>query len=116
MVTVLEEFTIEEQRSFVRFLLAKDSMQRIFIKKCFMFMLGSVHRVKRFTTGSRNCHLIGKCFADDEEVETEVHKWLRQQSDDLYLYAADFDALIKRWDKCISVGGGYVDKQMFFPG
>jgi hypothetical protein len=28
----------------------KDSMQRIFIKKCFLFMLGSVCRVKRFTT------------------------------------------------------------------
>jgi hypothetical protein len=24
--------------------------------------------------------------------------------------AAGFDALIKRWDKCISVGGGYVEK------
>jgi hypothetical protein len=25
-------------------------------------------------------------------------------------YAAGFDALIKRWDKCINVGGGYVEK------
>jgi hypothetical protein len=25
----------------------------------------------------------GKLFADDEEVETEVRKWLRQQSKDL---------------------------------
>jgi hypothetical protein len=24
--------------------------------------------------------------------------------------AAGFDALVKRWDKCISVGGGYVEK------
>jgi hypothetical protein len=32
----------------------KDSMQRIFTKKCFLFMVGSVCRVKRFTTGSRN--------------------------------------------------------------
>jgi hypothetical protein len=29
----------------------KDSMQRIFIKKCFLFTVGSVCRVKRFTTG-----------------------------------------------------------------
>jgi hypothetical protein len=29
-------------------------------------------------------------------------------------YAAGFDTLVKRWDKCISVGGGYVEKQMFF--
>jgi hypothetical protein len=38
------------------------------------------------------------------EVETEMQKWLRQQS------AAGFDTLVKRWDKCMSVGGGYVGK------
>jgi hypothetical protein len=50
----------------------------------------------------------GKHFADNEKVETEVRKWLRQQSKDFY--AAGFDALVKRWDKCISVGEGYVEK------
>jgi hypothetical protein len=40
----------------------------------------------------------GKRLADDEEVETEARKWLRQQSKDFY--AASF------WDKCINVGGG----------
>jgi hypothetical protein len=25
-------------------------------------------------------------------------------------YAAGFDALVKRWDKCIYVGGEYVEK------
>jgi hypothetical protein len=49
----------------------------------------------------------GKRFADDEDVETEVREWLRQQSEDLY--AASFDALVKRWDKCVN-GGGYVEK------
>jgi hypothetical protein len=49
----------------------KDSMKKIFIKKCFLFTVGSVCRVKRF-------HLGGKRFAD-EEVETEAWKWLRQQ-------------------------------------
>jgi hypothetical protein len=68
-------------------------------------MLGRVGRVKRF-------HLDGKRFAEDEEVETEVRKWLRQQSKDFY--AAGFDALAKRWYKCISVGGGFVEKYMFF--
>jgi hypothetical protein len=29
----------------------KDTMERIFIKKCFLFTVGSVCRVKRFTTG-----------------------------------------------------------------
>jgi hypothetical protein len=48
----------------------------------------------------------GKRFADDEEVETEVRKWLRQQSKDFC--AAGFDALAKQWDSCISVGGEYV--------
>jgi hypothetical protein len=33
----------------------------------------------------------GRFFADEEEVETEVRKWLRQQSK--YLYAVGFDAV-----------------------
>jgi hypothetical protein len=57
-------------------------MQRIFTKKCFLFLLGSVCPVKQF-------HLGCKHFADDEEVETEVRKWLKQQS-------KDFDAPVKR--------------------
>jgi hypothetical protein len=52
--------------------------------------------------------LLKKRFADDEEIETEVQKWLRQQTKDLY--AAGFDALAKRWNKCIKVGGGHVKK------
>jgi hypothetical protein len=50
----------------------------------------------------------GKRFADDEEVKTEERKWLRRQS--IYFHAAGFDAFVKRWDKCINVGGGYVGK------
>jgi hypothetical protein len=76
-------------------------MQTTFIKKCFLFTAGSVYRVKRFTAG-------GKHFADDEDVETEARKWLRQQSK--YFYAAGFDALVKRWDKYINILGGYVKK------
>jgi hypothetical protein len=76
-------------------------MQRIFVKKCFLFTVGSVCRVKRSRLG-------GKRFADDEEVETEVREWLRQQSK--YFCAAGFDALVKRWDKYINVGGGCVEK------
>jgi hypothetical protein len=40
--------------------------------------------------------------------ETEVRKWLRQQSEDFY--AAGFDTLVKRLDKFINVGEGYVEK------
>jgi hypothetical protein len=62
-------------------------MQRIFIKKRFLFTVGNVCRVKQFTLGA-------KLFTDDEEVETGVQKWLRQQSKDFY--TAGFDALSKR--------------------
>jgi hypothetical protein len=58
----------------------------------------------------------GKCLsrkAAHEEAETEVRKWLRPQSK--HFYDAGFDSLVKRWDKCISVGGGYVEK-LFFSG
>jgi hypothetical protein len=96
MATVLE-YTTKEQRAVVLFCGQKDFMQRIFVKKFFLFTVRNVSGVKRFTTGWQS-------FADDEEVETEVRKWLRQRSK--YFYAADFDALVKRWDKCISVGGG----------
>jgi hypothetical protein len=58
-------------------------------------MVESVCCVKRFSLG-------GKRFADDEEVETEVRKRLRQQSEDFY--AAGFGAFVKRSDKCINVG------------
>jgi histone-lysine N-methyltransferase SETMAR len=53
-------------------------------------------------------HLGDKRFVDDGEVKTEVRKWLRQQSKDFY--AAGFDALLKRWEKCINLGGGYIEK------
>jgi hypothetical protein len=46
--------TTEEQSSVVCFCGLKDSTQRIFIKKCFLFMAESVCPVKRFTTGLRN--------------------------------------------------------------
>jgi hypothetical protein len=63
--------------------------------------VGNVYLVKRFTTGSSKS-------LKDEEVETEVRKWLTQQSK--AFYSAGFDALVKRWDKCINFGGGYVEK------
>jgi hypothetical protein len=45
---------------------------------------GNFCRVKRFSPSAKH-------FADDEEVEIEVRKWLRQQSTEFY--AAGFDAL-----------------------
>jgi hypothetical protein len=46
--------------------------------------------------------------SSDEEVETEMRKWLRQQPKDVY--AAGFDALVKRWNKCTHVGKEYMEK------
>jgi hypothetical protein len=65
MLTVLEEYTTEEQRSLVCFCGKKDAMQRIFIKKYFLFTVGSVGSIKELS-------LCGKHFADDEDVETTV--------------------------------------------
>jgi hypothetical protein len=83
-------------------------MQRTFIKKCFLFTVGSVCCL----CWSAKNHLCSKRYADNEEVETEARKWLRQQSKDFY--AAGFDALVKRGDKCINVGGGYVEEEIYF--
>jgi hypothetical protein len=82
----------------------KDSMQRIFIKKRFLFTVGSVCRAKRFTTGSRN----SLKDVPKSQMSDQVRKWMRLQSKDFY--AADFEALVKRWAKCINVCGGYVEK------
>jgi hypothetical protein len=38
----------------------------------------------------------------------QVQKWLKKQSK--YFCAVGFDALVKRWDKCINFGGKYVEK------
>jgi hypothetical protein len=77
-------------------------MQRIIINKSSVFTMGSVCRVKRFTTGSRNS------LEDDRKPQM---MWLRQKSKDFY--AVGFDAPVKRRDKCISVSGGYLKKQTF---
>jgi hypothetical protein len=80
-------------------------MQRIFIKKCFMFTVGSICHVKRFTSGSSNSLMDVR---KSQTMPDRVWKWLRQQSKDFY--AVGLDAVVKRWDKCINVGGTYVEK------
>ncbi|GBM40661.1 hypothetical protein AVEN_111288-1 [Araneus ventricosus] len=48
---------------------------------------------------------------NDEMITTFQHEvllWMRQQPKEFY--AAGIEALIKRWDKCISIGGDYVEK------
>jgi hypothetical protein len=83
------------KHSVVRFLRKRLSDKDI-MKKYFLF---TVHnRVKKPSQGCPN-------VADDE---MKLRKWLRQQSKDFC--AAGFDALLKRWNKCTIVGGGYVEK------
>jgi hypothetical protein len=53
-VTVLEACTTEEQRSVVHFLWTEGRSAKIFINKRVLFTVGSVCRVKRLTTESRN--------------------------------------------------------------
>jgi hypothetical protein len=92
MATVLEECT-----TVVHFLGEKGLIAKhIYKKRNFLLKVGSVCHIKRFTSGSRR-------FLKDEEVR----KWVRQQSKDFY--AAGFDVVVKRWDKCINVGGGYIE-------
>jgi hypothetical protein len=55
----------------------KDPVQRIFIKKCFLFTMGSVCSVGRFTTGSRSSL---KDVRKSQTMPDQVRKWLRQQS------------------------------------
>jgi hypothetical protein len=106
MATVLEMCITEEQPSIVPFW-AKGLNAKYIHKEIFP-VYGWKYLSRRVTTGSARNHLGGKRFSDQEEVEKEVRKWLRQQSKDFY--PAGFDALAKRWDKCINVVGGYVEK------
>jgi hypothetical protein len=86
MVTMLEVYTIEEKRSVVCFLWAKGPNARDNHKDMF-----SVYREKYLSRkavhnwGEKR----GKRFADEEEVETKVRVWLRQQSN--YFCATGFD-------------------------
>jgi hypothetical protein len=60
---------------------------------------------KGFTTGLRYSL---KDVRKSQIMPDQVRKWLRNQSK--HFYATSFEALIKRWDKYIDVGGGYIEK------
>jgi hypothetical protein len=90
MATVLECRNTEEQRSLVDILWAKGlnaknihkEMFRVYDEKCL-----SRKVVNNWVENRVNN------FADDEEVEMEVWKWLRQQSKDFPV--SGFNALVK---------------------
>jgi hypothetical protein len=106
MVIEHEKCTTEERCSVLRFLWGKkNTMRRILTKKCFLLTVGCVCRIKRFTADSRNS------FSDvrkSQMMPDQLREWPRQQSRDFY--AVGFDAVVKRRDKCVSVGGGHVEK------
>ena len=52
--------------------------------------------------------LSGERFPDDDAVERAVRAWFRQQPKEFY--AAGFQGLVKRWDKCLILYGDYVEK------
>jgi len=53
-------------------------------------------------------HLSGERFPDDDAVERAVCAWFWQQPQEFY--AAGFQGLLKRWDKCLNLYGDYVEK------
>jgi hypothetical protein len=68
--------------------------------------------MEREGTGTKymvvNCEAIQSPPRAVELRKKKVWKWLRQQSKDFY--AEGFDVLVKQWDKCSNVAGGYVNK------
>ena len=50
----------------------------------------------------------GQNFSTDDEVKQAVLGWFSRN--DKFFCAEAFQALVKRWDKCINVAGEYVEK------
>jgi len=53
-------------------------------------------------------HLSGERFPDDDAVQRAVRAWFLQQPK--VFYAACFQGLVKRWDKCLNLYDDYVGK------
>jgi hypothetical protein len=53
-------------------------------------------------------HTANKMNDTLQNFKWEVTAWFRQQPKEFY--AAGFQGLLKRWDKCLSVQGDYVEK------
>jgi hypothetical protein len=47
-------------------------------------------------------------FDDDEELQSSVVEWLQSQA--VEFYDRGIQKLVKRYDKCLNVGGNYVEK------
>jgi hypothetical protein len=97
MTTVFEVCTTEEQLSVVCFMWTKGLNAKYIHKEMFPVYDGKELSRKAVYNRMANISLMTRSFK---------RKWLRQQSKDFYV--AGFHELVKRWDKCINAGGGYV--------
>jgi hypothetical protein len=68
-------YTTEEQGSIVLLLWARRPNAKDIHKEMFPVYCGKCLSRKAVHNWVEKCD---RCFADDEEVETEVRKWLRQ--------------------------------------
>jgi hypothetical protein len=81
MANVLKVYTTEDQHTLVRFLCAKGLSAEDIRKEMLPVYGGKCISCKAVHNWvEKQC----KCFADDEEVEAEVRKRLRQKSKDFY--------------------------------
>ena len=53
-------------------------------------------------------HIGGQRYDDDDDVKTAVQQWLSSQAADFY--EDGIQKLITRYDKCLNIGGNYVEK------
>jgi hypothetical protein len=96
---------MNEQIGVVRFLWAKDMTAKD-IHKEMLPMYGehclsrqAVHNwVQKFSQGRTSI----------EDEHRAVRAWFRQQPKEFF--AAGFQGLVKRWDKCLNLYGDYVEK------
>jgi hypothetical protein len=51
-----------------------------------------------------------KIFSSDEEVIGAVQNWLKTQPKNSFLSDGIKKKLVKRWNRCVEVEGGYVEK------
>jgi len=85
----------------------KKWKQRISTKKCCPCAVSiACHDFHLF--GPLKHHLLGERFPDDDAVERALRAWFRQQPKEFY--AAGFQGLVKRWDKCLNLYGDYAEK------
>lgn len=52
--------------------------------------------------------LRGTKFEDNKAIKKVVHEWLRQQGKEFF--TTGIRKLVEQWDKCLNVGGNYIEK------